>query len=295
MARTSSVGVSRRPPGAVAVGATPESRRGRLGGDATEKSPPPEAPAIAARASRPARDLAESLSAFANIDFQAERDMLENAGAFRARSRLPTRARARPSSPSRTFLSTTPFLSLISLVPPPVFPQARTPPARLAPPPCRSLIRDASSATSPTRRARPPPRARARREALHPPPSSLPRRSTDGASTPTRPSLPCGGDGTRVHAPKSPAEELAHRAALAAAKIAAAAPPVPPTTPRTPPPPRPNAPRRSGSGSGSASGSERSKISSAERAKRMASHAERAYDDPGIVDGEHYRALVRRG
>ena len=125
MARTSSVGVSRRPPGAAAVGATPESRRGRLGGDATEKSPSSgSAGDRGASESCPARDLAESLSAFANIDFQAERDMLENAGAFRARSRLPTRAFARPSSPSRTFLSTTPFLSLISLVPPPAFPQA---------------------------------------------------------------------------------------------------------------------------------------------------------------------------
>ena len=97
----------------------------------------------------------------------------------------------------------------------------------------------------------------------------------------------CGGDGTRVHAPKSPAEELAQRAALAAAKIRRGGSTSPPDYASHATPSPTERPRRSGSGSGSASGSERSKISSAERAKRMASHAERAYDDPGIVDGEH--------
>ena len=62
-------------------------------------------------AAYPARDLAQSLSAFANINFQAEKDMLENAGAHpfpdpRARSRSrrgrrrPTRARVDLASPS---------------------------------------------------------------------------------------------------------------------------------------------------------------------------------------------------
>ena len=87
--------------------------------------------------------------------------------------------------------------------------------------------------------------------------------------------------------PKSPAEELAHRAALAAAKIRRGGSTSPPDYASHATPSPTERPRRSGSGSGSASGSERSKISSAERAKRMASHAERAYDDPGIVDGEH--------
>ena len=144
------------------------------------------------------------LSAFANIDFQAERDMLENAGACRARSRLPTRAFARPSSPSRTFLSTTPFLSLISLVPPPAFPQA-DPRARLAPP-----VPSPRFATRPRRRRQRaaralPPRARARREALHPLPvvSSRDVRRMARQRQPVLLSL-CGGDGTRVHAPQIP-------------------------------------------------------------------------------------------
>ena len=88
------------------VGATPGSRRtatdsSRRLGHAAKKSPSSGTNGDAAkRDAFPARDLADSLSAFAAVDFSAEKSMLENAG-LTPPTRAVKKAAATPASGRR--------------------------------------------------------------------------------------------------------------------------------------------------------------------------------------------------
>jgi hypothetical protein len=259
-------------------------------------------------AAYPARDLAQSLSAFANINFQAEKDMLENAGAHpfpdpraRSRSRL---GRRRPTRASRSRVSLR-VTFLFARDPPDV---GRGPPDA---PPCSrprpGLTPTGKPLVAVPRRASPARRrvlgdvanrdARARREGGAAKPSEPWNDDDDfaaaDATSPGRSLSPSAAITERASAPpKSPAEELAARAALAAASLRrVSGSSQPDYAAHTTPSPassdgarlaiasNPSRRRASSSSSGG------SKMSSAERARRMAKHADRTYDSPAPSDG----------
>ena len=193
--------------------------------------------------------------------------MLENAGAFRA---VGTSTRALPARRLRLEPSCHDTVPLAHLAVPHPCSRRLDPRARLAPPRAvpdsRRVLGDVANA--PRAPASP---VLALAAKLSTPSPVVSSETFDGWRVNANPSFSPSAEVTERASmpPKSPAEELAHRAALAAAKIRRGGSTSPPDYASHATPSPTERPRRSGSGSGSASGSERSKISSAERAKRM--------------------------